>query len=242
MNIIDFDATLDELDIRFLDPTNDLISGNSVETSAVFDDKQFLFASLATPFSCQPFKFLESDGDGSISPTKLVNPRMRNSFSKQSALASPLLDNTEFSFGDISPTQIVNGKGDDLDHSILDDNEVDEEDELISPHSLVKPKKKSSITKYKINKSFTTSPTMKAPLKPTVTIASIDTYSQLQKKNAIEGHKRRASRELRANSTPSIFGTDANRKLYPVSVGNPFYRPIKFRSSTSIPTLERKEW
>ncbi|EGW34873.1 uncharacterized protein SPAPADRAFT_47944 [Spathaspora passalidarum NRRL Y-27907] len=80
-------------------------------------------------------------------------------------------------------------------------------------------------TKFKVSKSANTSPILKPPLKPSVTIASIDTLGRFQKStssNFLSGSKSSPPAPI-APPPPLPPPTTKKRSK---SVGNPFYKPI----------------
>ncbi|KAK6457844.1 uncharacterized protein RJT20DRAFT_26732 [Scheffersomyces xylosifermentans] len=222
MNTINLDEPLDEFDFRFLDSGN----GKSKDLYSTINDleKDYDYnASLSTPITSQPFKYFEYLDNANSNPPRMANPRMRNSIGKQMTLASPLLECQECPFKDFGPIEVLETK-----HEVGQSQDKDDH----SPHSEVKfVKKKKPYTRYKVSKSSTTSPTLRPSLKPSVTIASIDTFSNFQKM-AISQQK---------TATCSVITTTAIPVAAPTHVGNPFYRPHKFKSTSSIPTLAARE-
>ncbi|EDK43432.1 predicted protein [Lodderomyces elongisporus NRRL YB-4239] len=78
--------------------------------------------------------------------------------------------------------------------------------EFASTRTKATTKNKCLMKKYKVSKSSTASPVLRPPLKPSVTITSIDTLTKLQ-------------------NPPALTGKGITSPLK-TKVGNPFYKPI----------------
>ncbi|RLV92174.1 hypothetical protein JA1_003428 [Spathaspora sp. JA1] len=161
-----------------------------------------------------------------IAPSALTSPSHSRCHSKQLSLASPL-----------SESKILTGIPPLLEH---DDSPLSSPPGSTCPPTIKKSyaRKKSrsrnnsigcdifsynyslsNAPRFKVSKSANTSPTFKPPLKPSVTIASIDTISSLQKSNSKSLSK---SPPVAAVSVP----LPPHTKRKSTSAVNPFYKPI----------------
>lgn len=183
--IVNYEDPLSDFEMSFLDifPQDQSIITNE----DIANKTPSLFFNYDLPFALNNITSTEST---TTSITSSPDNNFRQLNSKNTLLASPLQHNTE-----VCPTMV--------NHQHHRNNSTNHGSDIFTyDYTTNKPKN----NKYRINKPTSVSPLLRPPLKPSVTIANIDTLSQLEVKS----------------SKVAIPKTN---------VGNPFYKsPIEGKS------------
>lgn len=193
---VNFEDPLSEFELAFYDFIPEEPTNIAATTKDIADKTPSLFINANNDFDFDLNNWTSEESTN----TSLVNSPTNNFKqlnSKNSLLGSPLQD-----YHEINPTT-VNSRLFDNHNETQGNNDI-----FMYDYTTNKPKK----NKYRVNKPSSSSPLLRLPLKPSVTIANIGTLSRLEVKSC-------------------------KAAIPKTNVGNPFYKsPMETKSKSSTDT------